>query len=142
IADTIGRIAGVTSCTVYGVSVPGMDGRAGMATLVLQDSIVQVAGEGRASCQVDGAALEAFLRELSKDMVKKLPAYAIPRFLRIAEQELETTGTFKNKKVELKKEGFDLSKVKERLYWWTPKGEYAPFGVTENELIVAGRARL
>ncbi|KAF9990538.1 hypothetical protein BGZ75_001411 [Mortierella antarctica] len=142
IADTIGRVAGVTSCTVYGVSVPGMDGRAGMATLVLKDSIVQVAGEGRAKCHVDEAALDAFLSDLSKDVVKKLPAYAIPRFLRIAEQELETTGTFKNKKVELKKEGFDLNKVKERLYWWTPKGEYAPFGVAENDQILTGRARL
>ncbi|KAF9291744.1 hypothetical protein BGZ68_002463 [Mortierella alpina] len=142
IADTIGRVEGVASCTVYGVSVPGMDGRAGMATLVLKNSIVQMAGGSQEKFHVDEAALNAFLRDLSKDVVKKLPAYAIPRFLRIAEQELETTGTFKNKKVELKKEGFDLGKVKERLYWWTPKGEYAPFGVAENEQILAGRARL
>ncbi|KAF9959725.1 hypothetical protein BGZ72_008972 [Mortierella alpina] len=143
IADTIGRVEGVASCTVYGVSVPGMDGRAGMAALVLKDSIVQqLSGEGQARCRVDEAALSAFLLDLSKDVVKKLPAYAIPRFLRIAEQELETTGTFKNKKVELRKEGFDLSKVKERLYWWTPNSEYVPFGAAENEQILAGRARL
>ncbi|KAG0211536.1 hypothetical protein BGX28_007760 [Mortierella sp. GBA30] len=122
IADTIGRVSGVASCTVYGVSVPGMDGRAGMAALVLKESIVKTVGENRRTCEVDEAALNAFLKCLSEDVAKTLPAYAIPRFLRIAEQELETTGTFKNKKVELKKEGFDLDKVKERMYWWTPQG--------------------
>jgi acyl-CoA synthetase (AMP-forming)/AMP-acid ligase II len=132
----------VASCTVYGVSVPGQDGRAGMAALVLKESIVRPAGSGQDKALVDEAALEAFVARLSEHCAKSLPAYAVPRFIRICEQELETTGTFKNKKVELKKEGFDLTKVHERMYWWTPQGRYLRFGQAENEEILAGRARL
>ncbi|KAF9087716.1 hypothetical protein BGX23_007919 [Mortierella sp. AD031] len=142
IADSIGRVGGVASCTVYGVSVPGQDGRAGMAALVLRNSIIQPRGSGADVAIVDEAALADFFQRLSGYVSKNLPSYAVPRFVRICEQELETTGTFKNKKVELKKEGFDLSKVRERMYWWTPQGRYLPFGQAENEEILAGRARL
>ncbi|KAG0056011.1 hypothetical protein BGZ83_006624 [Gryganskiella cystojenkinii] len=141
VADTIGRAENVASCTVYGVSIPGQDGRAGMAALFLKDSIIRPASESSQAI-VDEAALEVFVGKLSEHVAKSLPGYAVPRFVRICEQELETTGTFKNKKVELKKEGFDLAQVKERMYWWTPQGRYLPFGLSENEEIKAGRARL
>lgn len=143
VADTMGRVEGIASCTVYGVTIPGQDGRAGMAALVLKDSIVRPAGtNGSDMALVDEAALESFVGRLSKHVAKNLTAYSVPRFIRICEQELETTGTFKNKKVELKKEGFDLQKIKERMYWWTPQGRYLPFGEAENQEILAGRARL
>ncbi|KAF9905334.1 hypothetical protein EC991_001757 [Linnemannia zychae] len=143
IADSLGRVEGVASCTVYGVSVPGQDGRAGMAALVLKDSIIKPPSETTgAAALVDEVALAEFIQRLSGHAGKSLPSYAVPRFIRVCEQELETTGTFKNKKVELKKEGFDLSKVKERMYWWSPQGRYLPFGEAENEEILAGRARL
>ncbi|KAG0312559.1 hypothetical protein BGZ99_009390 [Dissophora globulifera] len=131
IGDNMGRVDGVASCTVYGVSVPGQDGRAGMAAIVLKDSIIQ-----------DKAALADFVQRMGAHVAKGLPSYAVPRFIRICEQELETTGTFKNKKVELRKEGFDLDQVKDRMYWWTPQGRYLPFGQAENAEILAGRARL
>ncbi|KAF9934739.1 hypothetical protein FBU30_000597 [Linnemannia zychae] len=73
---------------------------------------------------------------------KRLPSYAIPRFVRICESELEITGTFKNKKVELRKEGYSLEMVHERLYWWTPQGQYVSFGRLQLEQPQAGRARL
>ncbi|KAF8937657.1 hypothetical protein EDD21DRAFT_377179 [Dissophora ornata] len=141
IADMVGKVDGVASCTVYGVTVPGQDGRAGMAALVLKESIVQP-GEGQESGLVDETALASFVQRLGEHVGKSLPSYAVPRFLRICEQELEITGTFKNKKVELRKEGFDLGKVKDQMYWWTPQGRYLKFGQAENEDIVAGRARL
>jgi acyl-CoA synthetase (AMP-forming)/AMP-acid ligase II len=143
IADSMGRIEGVASCTVYGVSVPGQDGRAGMAALVLKDPIIKFPSEATgAAALVDEAALEDFIQRLGGYVAKSLPSYAVPRFIRVCEQELETTGTFKNKKVELKKEGFDLKKIKERMYWWTPQGRYLPFGEAENQDILEGRARL
>jgi len=143
VGDTIGRLDGVASCTVYGVSITGQEGRAGMAALVLKDSIVLPAGSGgRDKAQVNEAALDAFVNRLSEHCAKNLPSYAVPRFIRICEQELETTGTFKNKKFDLKKEGFDLVKIQERMYWWTHKGRYARFGQADNEEILAGRARL
>ncbi|KAF9404534.1 hypothetical protein BGZ94_004113 [Podila epigama] len=142
IADSLGQVEGVTACTVYGVTVPGQDGRAGMAALVLKESIVRPTDDGEQSAIVDEVALEAFMERLSAHARKALPGYATPRFVRICEQALDITGTFKNRKVEYKKDGFDPTKVQERLYWWTPQGRYAPFGVAENSEIQAGRARL
>ncbi|KAG0253034.1 hypothetical protein BG011_006593 [Mortierella polycephala] len=131
VADTLGRVEGLASCTVYGVSIPGHDGRAGMAALVLKDEIKD-----------NEASLEDFVRRIGVHAGKYLPAYAVPRFLRICDQELETTGTFKNMKMDLKKEGVDLEKINERMYWWTSQGRYLPFGQAENEQILSGRARL
>jgi acyl-CoA synthetase (AMP-forming)/AMP-acid ligase II len=154
IADLIGHVDGVDSCTVYGVKVPGQDGRAGMAAIVLADKYWGEANtahqESKSGEVVDSyerkvneTLLQEFMDRLGKFVIKRFPVYAIPRFVRIREGELEITGTFKNKKVELKKEGFDLDKISERLYWWSAaEGRYLPFGTKENELIVAGRARL
>ena len=51
----------------------------------------------------------------SRHLNEKLPAYAIPVFIRIREQE-EITGTFKYRKVELKDENYDLNKVEEPIF--------------------------
>ncbi|KAF9277991.1 hypothetical protein BGZ68_008851 [Mortierella alpina] len=148
VADTLGHVDGIASCTVYGVKIPGQpDGRAGMAAIVLkdeywvQDPSVQRQGDDP-TLRLNEKALEDFIDRLSAYAGKRLPSYAIPRFIRIRAQDLDITGTFKNKKVELKKEGFDLTKVHEQLFWWTPQGRYRPFGAKENEILLAGRARL
>jgi acyl-CoA synthetase (AMP-forming)/AMP-acid ligase II len=88
----------IEQAVVYGVELPGADGRAGMAALTLKAD----AGE------LDGAGLIQHLQSV-------LPAYAVPLFLRLRATQ-ETTGTFKYRKVELKQEGFDPSKVSEPLY--------------------------
>ncbi|KAF9950627.1 hypothetical protein BGZ70_001291 [Mortierella alpina] len=149
VADTLGHVEGIASCTVYGVKIPGQqDGRAGMAAIVLKDEYwVQDPSGPRQEAddpmlQLNEKALEDFIDRLSAYASKRLPSYAIPRFIRIRAQDLDITGTFKNKKIELKKEGFDLTKVHERLFWWTPQGRYRPFGAKENEILLAGRARL
>ncbi|KAF9917921.1 hypothetical protein BX616_010867 [Lobosporangium transversale] len=142
VADTLGRVEGVVSCVVYGVTIPGQDGRAGMATLVLKDSILQRPTENGSRAVVNEQALNNFLQRMSEYVAKNLPSYAVPRFLRICEQDLEITGTFKNKKEVLKKEGFDLNLVKDRLYWWTPQRRYERFDRTENEQIYVEQARL
>lgn len=79
---------------VYGVEVPHTDGRAGMASVTL-----------KAGAQPDWGMVTRHLRE-------KLPAYSIPLFIRLREQE-EVTGTFKYRKVELKDEAYHLAKVSE-----------------------------
>ncbi|KAF9975446.1 hypothetical protein BGZ73_000899 [Actinomortierella ambigua] len=149
IEATLGRLDEIAECTVYGVQVPGQDGRAGMATLVLKDGIVtrtvgicDKTGKEKVEVQFDEQQLAKFIQHLGEFSAKSIPGYAIPRFIRISEQQLETTGTFKNRKVDLKKEGYDLNKVKDRMYWWTPESRYLPFGVAENRLITEGRARL
>lgn len=83
----IGTSGQVADCTVYGVELPGLPGRAGMAAVV------------PAGGSLDADVLLAHLRA-------ELPSYAIPVFLRITDT-LEVTGTFKHRKVELRREGYD-----------------------------------
>jgi len=77
----------VEDCTVFGVEVPDTGGRAGMAAVTL-----------RAGTRFDGPALAATL-------YATLPVYAIPLFVRIVDA-LETTTTFKSRKVELRNQGY------------------------------------
>jgi len=86
---------GIVNAAVYGVEVPGSDGRAGMAAIETDDSFVI-------------AALYGHLCDL-------LPGYAVPVFLRIV-AAIETTETFKPRKQTLSGEGFDPSVVTGRLY--------------------------
>lgn len=72
---------------VYGVEVPGIEGRAGMACL----------------CDPDR---QANLDELKTSIEKALPPYARPVFIRQS-AAIEKTGTFKFKKNKLRDEGFN-----------------------------------
>lgn len=95
VADTLAACPGVIDASVYGVSVPNHDGRAGMAALVTEETF-------------DLAALHRHLAE-------RLPAYARPLFLRLR-PTLDLTGTFKQAKQTLITEGFDPSVVGDPLY--------------------------
>lgn len=77
----------VDDVTVYGVEVPGTDGKAGMAAVVLH--------EGQ---EFDGPGLAASL-------ASSLPVYALPLFVRVTDS-LEHTSTFKSRKIELRNQGF------------------------------------
>ena len=79
----------------------GHDGRAGMAALTLNE------GE-----RITQSRLKDIYRVCEDD----LPTYARPLFLRIL-PEAVLTGTFKQRKVELVKEGYDVSKVKDQLFF-------------------------
>jgi acyl-CoA synthetase (AMP-forming)/AMP-acid ligase II len=122
VEGAIGRFEGVQHAVVYGVQVPGADGRAGMAALSLAGGIDAF----------DGTALAAHLRAA-------LPAYAVPLFLRL-QPEPETTGTFKYRKVELKREGFDPSRVDEPLFWLEGDA-YRPLTAEDYAAIAAGTIR-
>jgi fatty-acyl-CoA synthase len=87
---------GVMEGVVYGLSVPGADGRAGAAALVV-------------NAEFDLAAFRA-------EVASRLPSYARPVFLRIL-PTLEATGTFKPRKQELMQAGFDPSRVTDPLYF-------------------------
>lgn len=100
VAGVLSRYEGITQANVYGVEVPGYDGRAGMAALVSETP-------------PDLAALKAFLD-------KELPHYARPVFLRLS-NESETTSTFKFKKTNLVKAGFDPERISEPVYYCNPQ---------------------
>jgi fatty-acyl-CoA synthase len=124
VSEAITVFPGVADCTVYGVSVPGCEGRAGMAALVLDPGT-----------ELD---LEAFHRHLATH----LPDYARPVFLRIR-AALDVTGTFKQRKVDLVKEGADPSAIADPVFVAHPSEKR--FVRLDGELygaIGSGRVRL
>ncbi len=89
VENIMGVFGQLTDAVVYGVEIPGTNGRAGMAAVTLRDGIHHI----------DFHMLYEYLR-------KELPPFAVPLFIRVM-KKMETTGTFKYQKVNLKKEGFD-----------------------------------
>ena len=74
-------------------------------------------------------------------MSEHLPKYAIPLFIRI-QQEAETTGTFKYRKVELVKEGFDPDEVSDPIWYFDPDtGKYEPLTPDAFETIKSGAVK-
>jgi fatty-acyl-CoA synthase len=98
----------VEEATVFGVEVPGTGGRAGMVAVQLKE------GE-----ELDGKAL-------AKAAYERLPGYALPLFARVV-GELAHTSTFKNQKVNLRKEGYSAD-VDDPIYVLAGRDEgYVPF---------------
>jgi fatty-acyl-CoA synthase len=100
VAEAINGFPGIKDANVYGVAVAGREGRAGMAAIVC-------------SGPCDLPALHAHL-------VANLPEYARPVFLRI-QGEIDVTATFKQRKVDLVKEGFNPATVRDPLYFNDPQ---------------------
>ncbi len=113
---------GVLDGVVYGVIVPGADGRAGAAALVV-------------NADFDLAAFR-------KDVAQRLPPYARPVFLRIL-TKLEATGTFKPRKQELLQAGFDPNRAAGPLYFDDPSAQrYVPVDAALFAAISAGKVRI
>jgi fatty-acyl-CoA synthase len=121
VAEVLSVCPGVKEANVYGVAVPGHDGRAGMAALVVEPSF-------------DPAPL-------AQRVTRELPAYARPLFLRLA-REIEITGTFKHRKVDLVQEGFDPARVSDPLLFLDGERGYAPLDAALHALIVSGEQRV
>lgn len=108
---------------VYGVEVKGLEGKAGMATIVDEHKTLD-------------------LLSLTKALQKSLPPYARPVFIRLA-SEVDTTGTHKLKKVDLAKEGFNPNIIKDHLYYLNSKTQqYEPLTVQVYNDICSGKIRL
>jgi fatty-acyl-CoA synthase len=96
VSEAITVFPGVKEANIYGVAIPGTEGRVGMAALVVEN----------------GLDLAAFRNHLAK----QLPDYARPLFLRM-QNEIDVTGTFKQKKIDLVRQGFDPSTVTDPIYF-------------------------
>ncbi len=122
VAETINRFPGIDETNVFGVGVPGHDGRAGMAAIVCN-------GE----CDLEG---------LRAHIVAHLPDYAHPLFLRIR-GNIEMTSTFKPKKIDLVNEGFDPGRTQDPIYFNDPQaGAFVRLDTPLYERIVGGKVRL
>ncbi|MCI4674907.1 long-chain-acyl-CoA synthetase FadD6 [Candidatus Mycolicibacterium alkanivorans] len=110
----------IEESTVFGVEVPDTGGRAGMAAVTLREGV-----------EFDG-------KELAETVYANLPSYAAPLFVRVVES-LETTSTFKSRKVDLRKQGYG-DEVKDPLYVLKGRDEgYVPFYDEYPGEVAAGR---
>ena len=89
VGEIINAFHQIKFCNIYGVEIPGADGRAGMATITLNDDVADLD-----------------LNEFSNFVNSELPKYAVPIFLRI-QSDIEVTGTFKMLKGDLREQGYD-----------------------------------
>jgi citronellyl-CoA synthetase len=93
----------VEIANVYGVDVPAAEGKAGMVSLALKDGV-----------SFNSVEFSQFVRD-------KLPHFAQPVFVRI-QANLDTTGTFKLVKGELRKQAYNLAEVgDDAIYVMLPK---------------------
>jgi citronellyl-CoA synthetase len=99
----------VSLSSVYGVLMPGGDGRAGMVAIIPECDIEKFDFKG-----------------VAEHFQRALPSYAVPKFMRL-NTELECTPTHKIKKVDLKKEGFDPGAVSDSVYVLLPgESQFTP----------------
>ncbi len=122
VAEAVARFPHVAEAIVYGAKVDKLDGRAGMAAITPEE-------------RFDLAELPGFL-------ARELPAYARPLFIRL-QPAMETTGTFKYRKVDLVADGFDPAKIAHPLYFLDPEQQrYVPITPELYARIQAGAFKL
>ena len=123
VGEIINGFGQIKFCNVYGVEIPGTDGRAGMAAVTLQDGVAEM----------DVDAFSTFLRS-------ELPAYAVPLFVRI-QPDIDVTGTFKMVKGDLRKQAYDIRSFDDTVYALLPGSDrYAAFDLAMLEKIEAREA--
>ncbi|XP_063833689.1 long-chain fatty acid transport protein 1-like [Ostrinia nubilalis] len=123
VEGVISSLIGLKDAVVYGVKIPNVEGKAGMAAIADPENKVDLAS-------------------LAKGLKSSLPAYARPLFVRIM-PEPPLTVTFKLKKKELMEQGFAINTHKDPLYFLDQKTwEYVPLTPKLYDEIVQGIIRL
>lgn len=120
VSQVVSVYPGVDEVNIYGVAIPGRDGRACMGAMVVKDDL---SWEG-----------------LAKHCQDNLPGYSVPLFIRIL-PKIVVTGTFKHQKVKLRNEGADPSKVKDTIMFLDGK-TYSKLDQDAWQKIVVGKAKL
>jgi fatty-acyl-CoA synthase len=122
VAEAVSAVPGVLEANVYGVAVPGHDGRAGMAALVVKPAFEPA--------------------KMAAQLAGRLPVYARPVFLRLM-PEIGITGTFKHRKIDLVEEGFDPARIGNPLFVLDAQTRsYEPLDAARYADISAGRLKL
>lgn len=103
VEQTLDGFESIIESVVYGVEIPNTNGRAGMAELRIE----------MAHDKFDYEELVSYLK-------RELPHYAVPLFLRINQQEMETTATFKHQKNKLKQQAYHLDQQDNPVYVLLP----------------------
>ncbi len=120
--EAVADSPGVVDAATYGVAVPGADGRAGMAAIVVDEGFD--------------------LAQLADHLSRRVPVYAHPVVIRLC-AALDTTETFKQKKQQLAREGFDPRLVTDPLFFRDPaSGAYRELAAANYARILDGSIRL
>ena len=95
VGEIINNYEDIIFTNIYGVEIPGTDGRGGMASIVFKEGL-----------NADNINLSDF----SAHVIGNLPGYARPIFIRVLD-ELPTTTTHKLQKNDLREQAYHLGKV-------------------------------
>ncbi|MEC8299929.1 MAG: long-chain-acyl-CoA synthetase [Pseudomonadota bacterium] len=125
VGEIINQTQGIEFANVYGVEIPGTEGRAGMAAVVLDKGLVET---------------DIALSRLLANVNENLPVYARPVFIRIL-KDLPTTSTHKMQKNKLKSEAFNVSEISETVFVKKPsQNEYSRLDYDFYTMIMEGKA--
>ena len=97
VADALSDYPGMELLNIYGVKVPQHEGRAGMAAVVMQPGH-----------EFDPKRFYELAEE-------RIPSYAAPQFVRVS-SVADLTSTFKLRKVDLQRQGYDPKAFPDPLY--------------------------
>jgi len=124
IEEILNSYDAIEMSAVYGVAIPNTEGKAGMAAIKLKHSI------------------KFDLNDLSRFITEGFPAYAIPLFLRLR-KKFDFTGPLKLKKVDLRKEAYNLEAILDPLYFWDMVAKkYKPLTKSDYQRILAGHLKI
>lgn len=129
VSEVLGRHPAVAEANVYGVQVPRHDGRAGCAAVVFKDQSTSPS--------------DAVLTSLAQHVKSQLPAFAAPIWIRVT-KEMQLTGTNKQQKHLLQKEGIDPEVVEGQgdVLYWLRDGAYVRFTKDDLKRIEGGGVKL
>ncbi|KAK4246510.1 hypothetical protein C7999DRAFT_33126 [Corynascus novoguineensis] len=134
VAQVVGLHPAVLEANVYGVELAGHEGRAGCAAVVFQPSAL-ASGSSSPSDET--------LKTLAKHVRAGLPRYALPLFVRAAKGgSLQTTGTNKQQKTQLRREGVEPGKTGADEVFWLQGDSYVRFRPEDWEALRGGRVKL
>jgi len=123
VGEIINGFEQIKFCNVYGVEVPGTDGRAGMAAVTLNEGVDSL----------DLAAFKSYVQS-------ELPSYAIPVFLRV-QPDIDVTGTFKMVKGDLREEAYNIDLFSDPVFVILPsQSQYQPLSAEVVTRINQGEA--
>lgn len=122
VADVLIKFFGpIEDASVYGVKIPGHEGRCGMAALRF----------------IEGETMEwkRFLSYINS----RMPEHARPIFIRIC-KDLDHIDSLEEVKRQLQQEAFDMSRVGDPIFLWHPQKEaYIPMTQDIYNDIIAGK---
>jgi citronellyl-CoA synthetase len=122
VADVLFKFFGpVEDASVYGVKIPGHEGRCGMAALRF----------------IEGETMDwkRFLSYINR----RMPEHARPIFIRI-DKHLNHIDSLEEVKQQLQQEGFDINRIKDPIFFYHPQKEaYLPLTPDIYNDIMAGK---